>query len=334
MDEMTAFEQRLAAALEREVGPRRPVDALAIATRARATRPRHDRWPIPSLGHRAVRHGRSSSARRRTPILVAASLLLGGAALAAVGAWLASDRDPDLRTRVREAGVARIAVRPDSPQVVGPTIGLAGFDVDVAVELGKRLGLQVDIQPVAATDMLSAVADPGLDLLLPSTGTGAIDPARFARSIPYYWWPHSLVVSAASGRSAIGDLAGQAICAVAGDMGETWLRGESGQMPIDGSVIVTRSSDAECLTALADGEVAAMVTARMGPADLAARPVLVVQPGPPAEPRVIAAALASQPGSLLAEVDTALGGMLADGTLTRLSQSRFGGYDLTRSPAE
>ena len=98
--------------------------------------------------------------------------------------------------------------------------------------------------------------------------------------------------------------------------------------------MVTRSSDTECLAALAEGEVAALVTARMGPADLAARPALLALGGPPSEPRVVIAALASQPGSLLAEVDAALGDMLADGILSQFSRNRFGGYDLTRSPAQ
>jgi ABC-type amino acid transport substrate-binding protein len=261
-------------------------------------------------------------------------LVLAGAATAAIGAWLAMDRGPDLLTRVREAGVARIAVRPDHPQVVGATVGLDGFDVDVAEELGRRLGLQADFQPAGATDMLAPDAEASLDLLFPSMGTGAIDPTRFARSVPYYWWPHYLVVDAASGRSAIDDLAGQAVCAVDGDVGESWLHGEEGDGPIEGAVVVTRASDAECLAALADGAVAGLVTARMGPADLAARPTLAGLRGPPAEPRSVITALASQPGPLMVEVDAAVGEMLADGTLTRLSKNRFGGYDLTRSPAE
>jgi polar amino acid transport system substrate-binding protein len=265
-------------------------------------------------------------------LLAAAGLLLAGAAAAAVGAWLAREREPDLLTRVREAGVAWMAIRPDHPQVLA-SAGLDGFDIDVALELARRLGLRADIQPVPASDMLAPDTNSTLDLLFPSVETSAIDPARFARSVPYYWWPHYLVVSAASGRSGLNDLAGQAICAVGGDVGESWLRGQGGRIPIDGSVVVTRASDAECLTALADGEVDAVVTARMGPADLAARPTLAVLPGPPSEPRVVVAALTSQPGSLLAEVDAALGDMLADGTLAQLSKNRFGGYDLTRSPA-
>jgi ABC-type amino acid transport substrate-binding protein len=281
----------------------------------------------------AARATRRSLPRWRTPLVVAAALVLGGATVATVGSWQAIERGPDLLTRVREAGVALIAVRPDHPQVVGATAGLDGFDVDVAQELAQRLALRADIAPEAATDMLATSGASTPDLLFPSVGTDAVDPARFALSIPYYWWPHYFVVTAASGRSTIDDLAAQAICAVGGDMGEQWLRGEGGRTPIDGSVIVTRMSDAECLAALADGEVAAVVTARMGPADLAARPALAVLPGPPSEPRAVVAALASQPGSLMAEVDAALGDMLADGTLTQLSKNRFGGYDLSRSPA-
>ena len=283
---------------------------------------------------RSSRRARLSLLGRRTPLLAAAGLVLAGAATALVGAWLSTDRTPDLLTRLREAGMATMAVRPDHPQVVGATVGLDGFDVDVATELGRRLGLKADIQPASAADMLASDAETGPDLYFPSVGTSAIDPARFARSVPYYWWPHYLVVDTASGRSAIDDLAGQAICAVGGDVGESWLRGEGGSAPIDGSVVVTRASDAECLAALADGAVAGVVTARMGPADLAARPTLAVLRGPPAEPRVVIAGLALRPGSLMADVDTAIGELLADGTLTRLSKNRFGGYDLTRSPSE
>jgi polar amino acid transport system substrate-binding protein len=272
--------------------------------------------------------------RWRTPLLVAAGLVLAGAATAIVGSQLAVERGPDLLTRLREAGVVQVAVRPDHPQVIGANAGLAGFDIDVANELGRRLGLRTDIQPVAATDMLGSDTEPAADLMFPSLGTSASDPARFARSVPYYWWPHYLVVSAASGRSDSGDLAGQAICAVEGDMGESWLRGEGDSVPIDGSVVVTRASDAECLAALADGTVAGLVTAHMGPADLAARPTLAVLRGPPAEPRAVIAALSSGPGALMAEVDITIGELLADGTLTQLSKNRFGGYDLSRSPAQ
>jgi cystine transport system substrate-binding protein len=314
MNDLPRIDERLSATLRRYADSALgPYDAMAIAREASARAARH---------HGAVVGGRIFR------LLAAAALLLATAAAAYVGSQLVEPQ-PDLLTRIRLAGSVRIAVRPDFPQVVGRTVGLDGFDVDVAAELAYRLGIAADVRPSDAEDMLS---QPGqVDLLLPSVQTTVIDPDRFARSVPYYWWPHYLVVEAWSGRRAIDDLAGQSVCAVGGDMGEAWLRGQGGPMPIERSVIVSRKSDAECMTALADGEVAGLVTARMGPADLAARPTLTVLPGPPSEPRVVVAALASRPGSLLAEVDAALGDMLTDGTLARHSKNRFGGYDLTRS---
>jgi ABC-type amino acid transport substrate-binding protein len=35
----------------------------------------------------------------------------------------------------------------------------------------------------------------------------------------------------------------------------------------------------------------------------------------------------------MVEVDVAISAMLDDGTLAQISKNRFGGYDLTRSPA-
>jgi polar amino acid transport system substrate-binding protein len=273
------------------------------------------------------------SSRRRMTLLLAATLLVAGAGIGAAGALLYRAA-PDLLTRVTSAGVVAVAVRPDHPQVVGTTVGLDGFDIDVARALGSQLGLSVDVRPVPVTDMLAQQGNTGADLFLPSLGTAAIDPARFAHSVPYYWWPHYLLVTVASGRNGLADLAGQQICAVDGDAGKAWLDGQAGVRPIDRSTAVTLTSDAECLAALTSGQVAAMVTAQMGPADLAARPNLTSIPGPPSEPRGVIAPLASQPGSLMAAVDAALGSMLGDGTLTQLSQNRFGGYDLTSPPAE
>jgi ABC-type amino acid transport substrate-binding protein len=320
MDELTDFERRLAAALARDAGPRRPIDAMAIAVRASADVARRH-------------HGRQRlNAQRRILLLLAATLAVAGG-VAIAGSYLAQEPPPDLLTRVQASGVVRIEVRPDHPQARGTSTSLDGFDIDVAVELGRRLGLTADIEPVDPARLLDAEQAQAHDILLPSVATTAIDPARFARSVPYYWWPHYLVVTVASGRTDIGDLAGQPICAVTGDAGESWLRGAGGTTPIDGSVLVSRATDTECLAALADGSVVGMVTARMGPADLAARPSLAVLAGPPAEPRVVAAALELRPASLIVEVDRAISDMLDDGTLARLSKNRFGGYDLTRSPA-
>src|SRR5439155_8354987 len=119
------------------------------------------------------------------------------------------------------------------------------------------------------------------------------------------------------------------ICAVAGDPSALWLRGGYGggsggstSTPATTSII-TRPTDADCLTALAAGDAVAAMTAHLSDADLQVRTDIRVIGGPDAEPRsVLVHGLVgggSDAGGLLAAVDDALAAMRADGTLTRLS---------------
>ena len=80
-------------------------------------------------------------------------------------------------------------------------------------------------------------------------------------------------------------------------------------------------------------EVAGMVTARWSDADIQVRAGIKVIGGPDAEPRSVIVRRADgagpDPTDLLVALDGALEAMHQDGTLTRLSQSRFGGVDMT-----
>jgi len=86
--------------------------------------------------------------------------------------------------------------------------------------------------------------------------------------------------------------------------------------------------------ALSEGSAAGAVTARLSDADIAVRPgVRVLDPGPVPESRVaIVPRLQGGDGrsTLLEAIDAVFQSMHADGTLTRLSQNRFGGADLTQ----
>jgi ABC-type amino acid transport substrate-binding protein len=81
---------------------------------------------------------------------------------------------------------------------------------------------------------------------------------------------------------------------------------------------------------LASGEAVAAVTAWLSDADLQVLGDVRVIGGPDAEPRsAVVHRQSSVTRELLDAVDDALVSMRADGTLKRLSQSRFGGADLT-----
>jgi cystine transport system substrate-binding protein len=239
----------------------------------------------------------------------------------------------NLLSELRQTGRIKVAVRPDHPQA--PIGGVAiGFDTDVATELGRRLGLRTDIVIVDVRTMLDP-NDQSWDIALPSTPDWLINTQSYQRSTPYYRWPHRLVVPIGSTANGIQDLVAGPTCAIAGDPSETWLRGGYGgpsSTPTTTSVI-TRPTDADCLSALAAGDAVAAVTAHLSDADLQVLGDVRAIGGPDAEPRSVLVHRQSgsrpDPGDLLAAVDDAIVAMHADGTLTRLSQSRFGGADLT-----
>ena len=183
--------------------------------------------------------------------------------------------------------------------------------------------------------MLAGLADGGWDVALPSVADWTLDRSRFLVSAPYYWWPHRLVVAETSSAQGPADLAGHPVCAVAGDEGEAWLRGTyAGAVgPPVTTQVVMRTSDDQCLAALATGDVAALVTARLSDADLQVRSGIRVIGGPSAEARPVIIPRdpdgRADPTDLLGAVDGALDRMRGDGTLARISQNRFGGADLT-----
>lgn len=276
---------------------------------------------------------RRPATRSRAVLLIAAAAAL--AALGIVGV-VGSQREqatptspPSLLAVVRERGEIRIAVRPDHPQAPIGGSTAVGFDVDVANELARRLGLRPALVIVPVDEMLQAGGGRQWDLALPSVATWEVGPS-LAASTPYYYWPHRLIVAADSPARDIDDVAGQPICAVAGDAGELWIRGQYPGAPGTpvASDVVTAESDDECRAALLSGNVDAFVTAKLSDAELDVRDDLLVIGGPPAEPRAALVAVAARGGSsasdLLAEVERVLDEMRRDGTLAQLSATRFG----------
>ena len=243
---------------------------------------------------------------------------------------------PTMLADAQARGVIRIAVRPDLPQVAVPGGAKSGFDVDVATEMGRRLGLRVELVFTPVDAMLAGRGD--RDIALPST---AIEPGHFAATAPYYHWPVQLIVPGGSAATAPGNLTGSTICVVSGSTGEAWMDGSFlGTSSTDvvtppKPVTVRRlATDQACAADVDAGSSAALVTAGWSDADLATRPSLKPVGGPvltEARP-VIAIHGERDPTSLIAEIDQILRAMRDDGTLADFSRSRFGGLDLTQPP--
>lgn len=274
-------------------------------------------------------------------VLLVAALLIAASIGLVVGAGALSDRvgppqsPPTLLDEVRRTGRIRVAIRPDPLQAAFS--GQSGFDAHVAAEIANRLDVALELVMLDGASMVSPSRSDDWDAALPSMPSWTIDERAFLTSTPYYRWPHFLVVPARSGARHARDVAKGPICAVAGDAGEAWLRGryeEHFSSPLT-TAIVTRSSDEECLASLSSGHAIAAVTAHLSPADLRIRGgVRAIAGAPRPEPRPVIVrrenAARRDPTSLLRAIDDTLAEMRADGTLTLLSQLRFGGADLTR----
>lgn len=297
-------------------------------------------FPAPSL-----KRERGRARGGRPWLLLAATLaiavaLIGGGLLA--GSLIERQmRQAVLLDLLREGGTIAVAVRPDDPQVIVPGGALGGFDIDVARALGDRLGLRAEIRVTPVDEMLSADSQ-AWDVAMLSTSLPGAAAARFSPTEAYYYWPFYVLVPSSSTASEVADLAGQTICVVAGSAGEAWLVGSATDpQPGRGSsapanpVSLALEDDSACLAALEAGNAAAAVSATLAESDLPSRPHYRVVGESPAgwEGRTIVVnAEGGDPASLVAVLNEAIAALRADGTLRALSQSRFGGQDLSVPP--
>jgi ABC-type amino acid transport substrate-binding protein len=293
------------------------------------------------LGHvdaPAVRWRTRRPVWQRRVLLIAATVALLLAMLGTiigVGALIERYRPQSVLDQIRESGVVRIAVSPESPQVVFAE-GTSGFDIDFADELASLLGARSQVVTRPARDIVSG--GPRDWQLAMAGGPPPAEDDRYLATDPYYRWPIHLVTLDDGAPTAVAQLAGEPVCVVAGGLGEAWLLPGSGSRGVQAlasppeALAIARPSESACTADLAAGSVRALVTETLLPVDLATRRDLaLVGSGPVAlEPRVIlldrrqvgAEDLRRTLNELIAE-------MRADGTLADLSRRWFGGQDLT-----
>lgn len=223
---------------------------------------------------------------------------------------------------------------------------MQGFDVDVALEIGKRLGVEVCF---ATPDWDMITAGNWADKWDISVGSMTIKPARqeiLDFTTPYYYTPAMIGTLKDSGITSVADLEGKAICVGTATTYDDWLNGALDlpassiySQPPAGVTVVPLPTDQECAQALAAGRkdfVAYVTSDTVLDANIAAgMPIEKVGKAVFSEDLGIAIDKAhSLPtATLLKAVDDIVIAMHADGTLTSLSTKWFGA-DLTQDPTK
>jgi polar amino acid transport system substrate-binding protein len=243
-----------------------------------------------------------------------------------------------LLDKVTKAGKLVVSTDPKyPPQSLLKTDGTyEGFDIDVATEVAKRLGVKVEF----TTPKWEAITAGGWggrwDVSVGSM-TITVDRSKILDfSPPYYYTPAQMAASTHSGITTLDGLAGKTICSGAGTTYDQWLNGTldygTGQdlgKPPAGIKTTTLPTDTDCPTQWQsgrfdfDGWLSSITT--VDGAIAAGLPVVKVGAPVYFEPLAIAVDKSGPKDTeFMAKLKTIVDEMHADGTLTAFSQKWFG----------
>jgi polar amino acid transport system substrate-binding protein len=272
-----------------------------------------------------------------------------GAAAPAAGSGVcgSTDASGDALAQVCDRGTITVSTDPAYPpqsSLDAKSGDYVGFDIDVATEIAKRLGVEV------------AWETPSWDVITAGSwnnrwqmSVGSMTPTNDRQKVldftePYYYTPAVVVVNAdnTSVADLTTDLDGKKIGVCSGCTYDQFLQksleitGFDFDFMIDDAEISGYDTDTTALQDLALGDgtrldaVITSLTTAEGYAD-AGNPVKVV--GDPVfyEPLAVAIDKSSEldPASLVEAVDGIVAEMHKDGTLTELSKKWYDGVDLT-----
>jgi len=224
------------------------------------------------------------------------------------------------------------------------TAEMQGFDVDVAAELGKRLG----VETCFATPNWDAItAGNWADKWDVSVGSMTVTQERqkvLAFTSAYYYTPAVVAVTKDSGITSFDQLAGQALCVGASTTYDEWLNGKLDlpatdvyQQPPANVTDVPLDTDQECAQSIQAGrkDFVGYVTSGTVVDQNIANGLAVVKVDGPVYSENLAVAIdkshTKDITSLLSTLDGYVKAMHTDGTLATLSNKWFQA-DLTQQP--
>jgi polar amino acid transport system substrate-binding protein len=277
----------------------------------------------------------SASPAASTPASVAPSTAPSPSAAAA---------DPnDLLAKIKAAGTIRVGTDPAYPpqSELKPDGTFEGFDIDVANEIGKRLGVKVKFE---TPDFAVVEAGKWAGRFDISVGSVTITKTRLGNldfTDPYYYTPAQMTATKASGITTLEGLAGKTVCTGEATTYFQWINGDltlgddSALAPVPaGMKVTTLKTDADCALSVKSGrkDFEGWLSSSTTVAAALADGTPMINVGDPVfyEPLAVAT---DKTGPAHAELQAALvqivKDMHADGTLSTFSKKWFDGQDLT-----
>jgi polar amino acid transport system substrate-binding protein len=270
----------------------------------------------------------------------------GGTAAGAATAAATAAPAADLLAEVKARGELHVSTDPNyAPQSFRKPDGTyEGYDIDVATEVARRLGVKVVFEPVGFEPVVAGSWGGKWDVGVSSVTITDERKKLLDFTAPYYFTPAQLAATKTPVPAGIEGFAGKRICVGAATTYLDWLGGKlvlagvTPAPPPKDVVPVARDTDQSCADAVKagkadfDGWLSNAPTIARAAAEAKGTGVTIELVGAPvfAEPLGIVLDKAGPPhAELLATLDGVISAMRADGTLLRFSQKWFGGLDLT-----
>jgi cystine transport system substrate-binding protein len=236
-------------------------------------------------------------------------------------------RKGDVLATARSKGVLRVANTQANPpySLVGKSNQVTGFDVDVANEIARRLGIE-KVEFVVGTFQTFI---PGLqagkwDAVIAGLTVTDERKKQVEFSCPYQVNGVSIFVSdRTTGIATEADLAGKRVAVSAGSKQEEQAR------KISGAKVLTYDNSTLALKDVATGRADAYIGSKFTGAYLAEKNGLAVKPVEGyLSSEVNAMAFPKGQGELTEAANKALADMISDGTLSTMSRHWLGGLDV------
>jgi polar amino acid transport system substrate-binding protein len=291
--------------------------------------------------------GASTAPSAAAPSAAAPSAAAPSAAASAAPSATASPIAGGLLDKVLKAGVLKVSTDPNyAPQSVQKPDGTyEGFDIDVANEIGKRLGVSKVEFVTPGWDVITAGSWAGRwDISVGSMTITTPRQAILSFTDPYYYTPAQMTATTASGITTLDGLAGKTVCVGTATTYQDWLQGKLQSVslgpvltPPAGVKVQTLDTDQSCAQAIAAGRKDAQgFLSSSTTVDAAiANGTPIVKVGTPVFVEQLAASMdkaGPDPTDFTAAVTKIIDDMHADGTLTAMSMKWFKA-DLTQKPA-
>jgi polar amino acid transport system substrate-binding protein len=235
-------------------------------------------------------------------------------------------RPDDAWDRVRASGIMRVGMDASFPpfETIAADGGLVGFDVDLAQELGRRLGIEVQfVANLPYEGLYDALAVDRVDVVISALVVNPTRMADFGYSTPYFDAGQVLVVcNGEADIRGMSDLGGRTLAVEFGTQGD--LEARKWTRRLAGLTVVHYQTAAEALEAIKAKEVdAALVDHVSALAAVSGKGLIIVSPSVVEEPYAVATRRESR--HLLRAIDDALAEMEADGTMDTLKIEWLGG---------